>query len=468
MCGNPAGERIARAATKRRSRRLAGIHAKRGNEVFDSAVQTPGRPLDRASLRRHFAAVRRDSERLAADLSAEDQAIQSMPDASPTKWHLAHTSWFFETFLLQPFDPAYREFDPAFAYLFNSYYEAAGPRHPRPQRGLLSRPGIERVLAYRDHVTTAMLRLIDQPGAAGWREAAPLVELGLHHEQQHQELILMDIKHVFSVNPLLPSYQAPRPHALPPTSSGRGWIDFAGGLVEIGHAAQGFAFDNEGPRHRVWLDPFRLATHPVSCGDFLDFIADGGYRRAELWLSEGWATAQQEDWRAPLYWRPAEPAAAKAGGEWRIFTLCGEKRVEPQEPVCHVSFYEADAFARWAGHRLPTEAEWEVAAEGVPLSGNLADRAIYHPGPDAGGDARLRQMIGDVWEWTASPYIPYPRFRPAAGAIGEYNGKFMSNQMVLRGGAAVTPAGHLRITYRNFFPPAARWAFSGLRLAEDG
>ncbi|HVC54679.1 MAG TPA: ergothioneine biosynthesis protein EgtB [Stellaceae bacterium] len=434
--------------------------------MFDTAVDAPSRVADRIAARDRFAEIRRESEALAANLTPEDQAIQSMPDASPTKWHLAHTSWFFETFILRPLDPRYRVFDPAFAYLFNSYYEAAGPRHPRPERGLLSRPSVEAVGAYRDHVTAAMLRLIEGAGAATWREAAPLVELGLHHEQQHQELIVMDIKHVFSVNPLLPAYQAPRPHAVA-AAPRRQWIGFAGGLVEIGHAGGDFAFDNEGPRHKVWLDPFRLASHPVSCGDYLEFIADGGYRRPELWLSDGWANVQQQAWRAPLYWR-------RADAEWRIFTLSGERPLDPLEPVCHVSFYEADAYARWADKRLPSEAEWELAADaldnGRPPRGNLADSGHLHPCPDTAatdGKPALRQMIGDVWEWTASPYIAYPRFRPVTGAIGEYNGKFMSNQMVLRGGAAVTPAGHLRITYRNFFPPAARWAFSGLRLAED-
>jgi ergothioneine biosynthesis protein EgtB len=311
-------------------------------------------------------------------------------------------------------------------------------------------------------------RLIETASQEAWRGAAPLIELGLHHEQQHQELILMDIKHVFSKNPLLPTYQSPRPSVVAPMPR-RQWTRFAGGLVEIGHAGPGFAFDNEGPRHKVWLDPFRLATHPVTCGDFLDFIEDGGYRRPEFWLSDGWAAVRQEGWQAPLYWRCED---GERRDEWHVFTLCGECRLEPAEPVCHVSFYEADAYASWAGKRLPTEAEWEVAADGLPLAGNLADRGLYHPRPDhagsaPGGEQPLRQMIGDVWEWTASPYVAYPRFRPAGGAIGEYNGKFMSNQMVLRGGAAVTPAGHVRASYRNFFPPSARWAFSGLRLAED-
>ena len=431
--------------------------------MFDTAVPGAARVVGRAAERERFAAIRHDSESLAANLSPEDQAIQSMPDVSPTKWHLAHVSWFFETFILRPFEPAYRVFDPDFAYLFNSYYEAVGPRHPRPQRGLLSRPTIDAVATYRDHVTAAMLRLIETAGEGKWREIAPLIEVGLHHEQQHQELILMDIKHVFSVNPLLPTYQTPRPCVVPLEPPVTDWVDFAGGLEEVGHDGQGFAFDNEGPRHKVWLEPFRLSTRPVSCAEYLDFIADGGYCRPEFWLSDGWATVQQEGWQAPLYWRCLD-------NEWRIFTLSGERRIEPAEPVCHVSFYEADAFARWAGKRLPTEAEWEVAARDLPLAGNLADSGHYHPCPNtvtSSCEPELRQMIGDVWEWTASPYIAYPRFRAAAGAIGEYNGKFMSNQMVLRGGCAATPAGHIRATYRNFFPPSARWAFSGLRLAED-
>ena len=411
-----------------------------------------------------FGAVRAASEALAVNLTPEDQAIQSMPDVSPTKWHLAHTTWFFETFILTPLDPGYRVFDPAFAYLFNSYYEAVGPRHPRPERGLLSRPTVDIIGAYRDHVGAGAARFIERAAEPAWDRALPLIELGLHHEQQHQELILMDVKHVFSINPLLPAYQAPQPQIAAPAAP-LDWVEFSGGLAEIGHQGPGFAFDNETPRHKVWLEPFRLATRPVTCGEFLEFIEAGGYRRPEFWLSDGWATAQAHGWESPLYW-------LSENGGWSLFTLSGLRRLNPAEPVCHVSFFEADAFAKWAGKRLPTEAEWEIAAEGLPVSGNFADRRQFHP-CGGGGVARanerpaLQQMFGDIWEWTASPYIAYPRFRAAAGAVGEYNGKFMCNQMVLRGGAAVTPAGHMRASYRNFFPPSARWAFSGLRLAED-
>ena len=426
--------------------------------MIEINAQQEARVAGRSVARQRFTAIRKESETLAARLTPEDQSIQSMPDVSPTKWHLAHTTWFFETFILSRFDGAYRVFDPAFHYLFNSYYEAEGPRHPRPQRGLLSRPSCDDVAAYREHVGAAVLQLIDAATDEAWLEIAPLVELGLHHEQQHQELILMDIKHVFSLNPLLPAYQPPRRRA-PGVAASLRWADFAGGLVQIGHAADDFAFDNETPRHRAWLEPFRLATRPVNCGEFAEFIAAGGYQEPEFWLSEGWAIVQQQGWEAPLYWRAVDDG-------WRVFTLSGEKPLDPAEPVVHVSFYEADAYAKWAGKRLPTEAEWEVAAEGAPLSGNLADSRRYHPSADGAGKG-LRQLIGDVWEWTASPYTPYPRFRAVSGAIGEYNGKFMSNQMVLRGGAAITPAEHIRTTYRNFFPPSARWAFSGLRLAED-
>jgi ergothioneine biosynthesis protein EgtB len=414
---------------------------------------------ERAILAQSYAAVRATTDALAAPLSAEDQTVQSMPDVSPTKWHRAHTSWFFETFLLTPYLAGYRVFDPAYGYLFNSYYEAVGPRHPRPERGLLSRPGIAEIARYRAHVDRAMDELFAALDGSTWPQAAALIALGLHHEQQHQELLLMDIKHVLSLNPLDPAYCAAaktEARAAPPLT----WREVAGGLRQIGHAGASFAFDNETPRHRVWIESFRLACRLATCGEYADFIADGGYRRPEFWLSEGWALAQQQGWTAPLYWRSDD-------GGWTVFTLSGRRPVDPAEPVVHVSFYEADAFARWAGKRLPREAEWEVAAveAGVALAGNLMDRGLLHPGPARGRG--LEQMIGDAWEWTASPYIAYPGFRPASGAIGEYNGKFMSNQMVLRGGAAVTPAGHMRLTYRNFFPPASRWAFGGIRLAED-
>jgi ergothioneine biosynthesis protein EgtB len=429
-------------------------------------IAREGVPADaeRARLMARYAAVRGDTEALAAPLSAEDQTVQSMPDCSPTKWHRAHTTWFFETFLLSQFDNDYRVFLEAYGYLFNSYYESVGPRHPRPERGLLSRPGVSEIARYRAHVDRAMARLIAGLDAAAWDAAARLVELGLQHEQQHQELILMDIKHALSLNPLQPAAYAAYPaSATAPLDRAPAltWHEVAGGLRQIGHGGGGFAFDNETPRHKVWLEPFRLASRLVSCGEYLDFIADGGYRRPEFWLSEGWAAVQQQGWTAPLYW-------TRDGEGWSVFTLAGRRPLAPAEPVVHASFYEADAFARWAGRRLPSEAEWEVAAieAGVALGGNLADRGRFHPepAPESGG---LQQMIGDAWEWTRSPYIAYPGFRPAAGAVGEYNGKFMSNQMVLRGGAAVTPAGHMRATYRNFFPPAARWAFAGIRLAED-
>jgi ergothioneine biosynthesis protein EgtB len=410
-------------------------------------------PVDALPLVDRFLAVRGLSETIARPLSPEDQTVQSMPDASPTKWHLAHSTWFFETFVLRPHLPAYRPFDPAYEYLFNSYYEAVGPRHPRPQRGMITRPGVEEILAYRRHVTNAMVDLI----AADRGEWATIVELGLHHEQQHQELILMDAKHMLSMSPLFPVY-APESAAPGNDTTALGWIDFEGGLVEMGHAANGFAFDNEGPRHRTWVDPFALATRLVTCGEYAAFIDDGGYRRPEFWLSAGWDCVNQRGWQAPLYWH-------SDGDHWNVFTLSGLRPMRTAEPVCHVSLYEAAAFAKWSGKRLPREAEWELASADIALAGNMLEDRRLHP-VAAQGDG-LVQMIGDVWEWTASPYVAYPGYREPPGAIGEYNGKFMANQMVLRGGCAATPRDHIRTTYRNFFPPDARWMFGGIRLAED-
>lgn len=377
--------------------------------------------------------------------------IQSMPDASPTKWHLAHTTWFFENFVLVPHARQYRVFDAAFSFLFNSYYEAVGPRHPRPQRGLISRPSIEDVHSYRAHVDAAMEALLRSDVTD---EVAATIVLGCQHEQQHQELILMDIKHVLWSNPLAPAYGD--------CASGREkigtapveWARIPGGLYEIGHGGNGFAYDNESPRHKVWLEPFKVSNRCVTNGEYRAFIADGGYARPEFWLSDGWRTLTERDWSAPLYWE----------GD-TVFTLAGRRAIDPAQPVCHISYFEADAFARWAGKRLPTEAEWEVASRQATAAGAFMESGAFHP--RAARRDGLAQMFGDVWEWTASAYNAYPGFRPAAGAIGEYNGKFMCGQFVLRGGSVATPEDHIRSTYRNFFPPDARWAFSGVRLADD-
>ncbi|MFO7654409.1 MAG: ergothioneine biosynthesis protein EgtB [Candidatus Krumholzibacteriia bacterium] len=429
------------------------------------ATRSAGRPA--WSLLGEYVAVRRATEDLCAPLTDEDMAAQSMPDASPAKWHLAHTTWFFETFLLVPHLAGYEPFHPRFGYLFNSYYNALGTPFPRPRRGILTRPGHAEVRAYRRHVDDHLAALLEAASGERLAELERLLEIGLNHEQQHQELLLTDVKHLFSLNPLLPSY---RPDSARPTlvSSPAGggddpdWTAHPGGLLEVGHAGGGFAFDNEGPRHRVFLEPFRLADRLVTCGEFVEFMGDDGYRRPDPWLSEGWDAARAGSWEAPLYWE-------RRDGEWHVFTLAGLLPVDLEAPVCHLSFFEADAFARWAGARLPTEEEWEAVAATQPVRGHLAADGILHPvpaPPAAGGGPR--QLFGDVWEWTASPYRPYPGFQAPAGALGEYNAKFMSGQMVLRGGSCVTPAGHIRATYRNFFGPAARWQFSGLRLARDG
>lgn len=421
----------------------------------------------RALLRDRYAAVRAATLALARPLSAEDQCVQSMPEASPTKWHLAHASWFFETVVLAPHAHDYRPFDARYAPLFNSYYEALGPRHPRAQRGLLTRPALTEVLRYREHVDDAIERFVTRADQATWRRAAPLIELGLQHEQQHQELILTDIKHAFALNPLHPAWSA-APEARPRRAAPAplDWVDCAGGLVEIGHAGAGFGFDNETPRHRVVLPPYRLATRPVSCGEYRAFIEDDGYRRPEFWLSDGWAMTQDRGWAAPMYW--TAPGAHDAAGDPALFTLHGMQPFDPAEPVCHLSFYEAAAYAQWAGARLPTEFEWEAAAAAIaPVHRYELDRMHPQPADAHAPRGRLQQLFGEVWEWTRSSYDPYPGFRPLAGAVGEYNGKFMVGQIVLRGGSCATPARHLRASYRNFFAPAARWQFSGLRLARD-
>jgi len=409
------------------------------------------------ALLAHYREVRGVSERLCAPLLAEDCCMQTMPDVSPPKWHLAHVSWFFETFVLKPLLPAYREFHPWFAVLFNSYYEGAGAMHPRAQRGFLSRPPLEQVYDYRRHIDEQMATLFEAAPEAQWRDIAFRTVLGIHHEQQHQELLLTDIKHIFASQPLRPVYKESLLEASTPAPA-LTWHDFPGGLYEIGHDGEDFCYDNETPRHRVYLEAFRLASRPVTNGEYLEFMAAGGYRHAEYWLSEGWRTVREKKWEAPLYWERDE-------GGWQYMTLSGMRAVDENEPVCHVGFYEADAYARWAGKRLPSEQEWEIAARDVAVAGNLQDSGRYHPAPAR--DAGLVQVYGDVWEWTRSPYVSYPGFRPLAGTLGEYNGKFMCSQMVLRGGSCTTPAGHIRSSYRNFFYPADRWQFSGIRLAGD-
>ncbi|QDT16475.1 ergothioneine biosynthesis protein EgtB [Alienimonas californiensis] len=428
-------------------------------------------PLMGEALAERFTDVRAFTETLVEPLSPEDCVVQPMPDASPAKWHLAHTTWFFEAFLLKPYLSKYPIFHPKFGFLFNSYYNALGPRHARAARGMLTRPSLEEVCDYRAHVDRHMAELLAQNESA---ETARLIEVGLHHEQQHQELLLTDIKYTLWRNPLRPAYrdgtsndeqverEAPASFDIPHSS----FTQFSEGLYEVGRDTGAFCYDNEQPRHRVWRDAFELADRPVTSGEWAAFIEDGGYRRPELWLSAGWAAVQREGWEAPLYWE------RQKGGGWRTFTLSGMAPVEPAEPVCHVNYYEADAFARWAGLsepglRLPTEQEWEIAADASgydPAAGDTADGGRLHPIAPAPGPG-LRGLAGGVWEWTASPYIAYPGYAPPAGALGEYNGKFMCDQWVLRGGSCATSATHLRSTYRNFFPADARWQFSGLRLA---
>ncbi len=411
-----------------------------------------------ARLADRYARIRRTTDRLAAPLSVDDCNIQTMADVSPTKWHMAHTSWFFETFILQPHAPGYRVFHEQFGYLFNSYYEAVGPRHARPRRGTLSRPTWEEVVAYRRHVDAAMQQVL----AAGvGADLHPLIELGLQHEQQHQELLLTDIKHVLGTNPLRPAYH-PEADSPAGTASELSWVSQPEGLVTIGHVGAGFAFDNESPRHKVWLDAFSLARRPVTQGEWLEFIADGGYTTPSLWLSDGWSWVQQNGIEAPLYWH-------REDSDWRCYRMTGEGPLNPAQPVTHISFYEAAAFAQWAGARLPRETEWEIVAEDLPICGDFQEAGRFEPQPLGPGHPGHSSdyFFGGVWEWTASSYGPYPGFVAPEGALGEYNAKFMASQMVLRGGSCATPGDHVRPSYRNFFYPHQRWQFTGLRLARD-
>ena len=415
----------------------------------------------KSELGRRYRRVRKFSEKLCETLEPEDHVIQTMPEASPIKWHMAHTSWFFETFVLKQFSPDYDSLHPHYAFLFNSYYNAVGPFYSRPHRGLLSRPTVKEVCHYRSDIDLFVSELIESADEQLLARLVPIVTLGLHHEQQHQELMLTDIKHVFWQNPLRPAFRK-RDQVKPLPVSAIEWPKFEEGLRWVGHEGAEFSYDNEGPRHRVFVPAFSLASRLVTNAGFLAFIEDRGYQRPELWLSLGWNTVKERGWDSPLYWE-------KRDGKWFTMTLAGMTELIPEEPVCHVSFFEADAYARWSGSRLATEEEWEIASIGLPVKGNFVESEIFHvtslaPPATAGKPA---QMFGDVWEWTQSSYSPYPGYSAAAGALGEYNGKFMCNQYVLRGGSCATSQSHIRRTYRNFFPPDARWQFMGIRLAKD-
>ena len=440
---------------------LGELH--RQDTEYIRAAESVGGPRD--DLLRRYQTVRDATAAMAAPLAVEDQVIQTMPDVSPTKWHLGHTSWFFEQFLLTDgpaADPAYRPFHDRFAYIFNSYYVTVGDRHCRIKRGTLSRPTVAEVADYRRHVDAAMARLIASADDAGLRATAPLVEIGLNHEQQHQELAYTDVKHVFACNPLYPAYDTAKTPATPAKARPERFVRIAGGLHDVGHGGGGFSYDNERPRHAVHLRDFAISDRLVTNGEYLDFIESGGYREAQHWLSDGWSKVCSDpaDWSQPLYWHRG------GDGRWREFTLHGLVELDLAAPACHLSYFEADAYAKWRGLRLPTEAEWEVAAAALGAdhaSGNFQEDRTFHPRPAIQGN----QLLGDCWEWTGSQYTAYPGYRPPAGALGEYNGKFMCNQFVLRGGSCVTPRSHARTTYRNFFPPDARWQFTGLRLARD-
>lgn len=422
-----------------------------------SATAHASRPIDRSIIIDDFQRKRSFTETICEPLGAEDCVIQSMPDVSPTMWHLAHTTWFFETFLLIPHLDQYQPYHPAFSYLFNSYYNALGEQFPRPRRGVLSRPTVDEIMLYRRAVDQSMVRLLDSATEDKLADLHRLTELGLQHEQQHQELILTDIKHVLSENPLYPQYHQAA-IASQAQSAPLGWRQFDEGLYEIGHNGSEFCYDNELPRHRVFLEEFSIASRLVTNGEYLEFMRDKGYQNSELWLSEGWATVQQKEWRSPLYW-------VQRDGQWFEYTLSGLMELDPRLPVVHVCYFEADAYAKWVGARLAREAEWEIAARDATLEGNFVESGKLHPQSAPSDSGGLHQVWGDLWEWTASPYVAYPGYQPPPGALGEYNGKFMCNQFVLRGGSCVTSASHMRPTYRNFFPPSARWQFTGIRLA---
>ena len=439
-----------------------------------STTAAADRSLFRASqsrierLRDRFHQIRNFTDALCAGLEPEDCVVQSMPDVSPTKWHLAHTTWFFETFILKKFSPGYRAEIPEYAYLFNSYYNAAGDMHRRDLRGLISRPTVSQAQRYRASVDSHIDDLLSNPDESLLDEMEAILVLGFHHEQQHQELLITDIKHVFAQNPLYPVFRQRNRDVAAKKLTPIRFIDFEETVTAIGHDGDGFAYDNEGPRHRALVPAFSLATRPVTNGEFIAFIEDNGYSRPEFWLSLGWMTVNEQRWNAPLYW-------TKRDGAWWNFTLSGLRPVDQSEPVTHVSYFEADAYANWAGARLPTEFEWERAALSCPIEGNFVETELFQPVPvgsavladKPGKDQRLHQMFGDVWEWTRSAYSPYPGYRAAPGALGEYNGKFMCNQYVLRGGSCATSRIHIRRTYRNFFQPEKRWQFTGIRLARD-
>jgi len=436
--------------------RKPGLKIQMSAGMTISAV-LPEQSQSKPGLMDRYRSVRDQTVKLCAPLQIEDYVVSSMPDVSPTKWHLAHTSWFFETFVLAEHAPEYVSPNPRYAFLFNSYYVQAGERHCRAQRGLVTRPSVSEVLEYRRHVDEAMQRLGERIGDDASHPAWAVIELGIHHEQQHQELLLTDIKHVFWMNPLRPAYtKGMGGGKIETRAAAAEWNAFEAGVRRIGHSGAGFSFDNENPVHRVFIEPFLVASRLVTNAEYLAFIEDGGYRRPEFWLSNGWATVREQAWAAPFYWE-------RADGAWREFTLAGDGDLDPALPVCHVSYYEADAFARWAGHRLPNEAEWEVAAADAPIDGTFVDSRRFHPDAARGQG----QWYGDTWQWTQSAYVAYPGFQPSAGAIGEYNGKWMCDQWVLRGASCATPQSHARLTYRNFFPSDARWQFTGIRLASD-